>query len=543
MTAHPDRTVLRGGIVVDGTGGDSREADVEILGDRIGVIGDIPAQEGDDVVDCRGRLVMPGFIDAHAHADGAVFRSDVQLALLRQGVTTVIGGQDGVSYAPGDGVWASRYFAAINGAHPTYSGGGVAELLGTYDGTTPLNVGYLVPAGTVRHEVMGMATGRADAAQLTRMQRLVADGLEAGALGLSTGLDYVPGIFADADELAQLCAPLAPADALYVTHMRGGYETNTAAGLQEVVAICAPGTAHDGVRGHVSHLHVDADDAERLLAEAAASGADLSFDMYPYTRGCTLVSMAVLPPEYSAMDVDEAIARLSDPAERARLRDEWFPTVAHKPSLGPDWPSMIRVGHTPAKDWAWAPGRTLAEIADRRQTSVEEATLDLLVAGRMEVNAVMAVRDERPVENLAQLFAHPGHTGGSDGIFIGAVPHPRAWGAFGRFLGTYVGRSFTWEGAAVHLAARAAERFGLADRGMLRSGAAADVAIVDPAAVTDAATYDDPQQPVRGIDDVFVNGTHVLRGGGLTGALAGRGLRRSNQTAPLSRTAAPAGTS
>ena len=543
MTAHPDRTVLRGGIVVDGTGGDSREADVEILGDRIGVIGDIPAQEGDDVVDCRGRLVMPGFIDAHAHADGAVFRSDVQLALLRQGVTTVIGGQDGVSYAPGDGIWASRYFAAINGAHPTYAGGGVAELLGTYDGTTPLNVGYLVPAGTVRHEVMGMATGRADAAQLTRMQRLVADGLDAGALGLSTGLDYAPGIFADTDELAQLCAPLAPADALYVTHMRGGYETNTAAGLQEVVAICAPGAAHDGVRGHVSHLHVDADDAERLLTEAAASGADLSFDMYPYTRGCTLVSMAVLPPEYSAMDVDEAIARLSDPAERARLRDEWFPTVAHKPSLGPDWPSMIRVGHTPAKDWAWAPGRTLAEIADRRQTSVEEATLDLLVAGRMEVNAVMAVRDERPVENLAQLFAHPGHTGGSDGIFIGAVPHPRAWGAFGRFLGTYVGRSFTWEGAAVHLAARAAERFGLADRGMLRSGAAADVAIVDPAAVTDAATYDDPQQPVRGIDDVFVNGTHVLRGGGLAGALAGRGLRRSNQTAPLSRTAAPAGTS
>ena len=543
MTAHPDRTVLRGGIVVDGTGGDSREADVEILGDRIGVIGDIPAQEGDDVVDCRGRLVMPGFIDAHAHADGAVFRSDVQLALLRQGVTTVIGGQDGVSYAPGDGIWASRYFAAINGAHPTYAGGGVAELLGTYDGTTPLNVGYLVPAGTVRHEVMGMATGRADAAQLTRMQRLVADGLDAGALGLSTGLDYVPGIFADTDELAQLCAPLAPADALYVTHMRGGYETNTAAGLQEVVAICAPGAAHDGVRGHVSHLHVDADDAERLLTEAAASGADLSFDMYPYTRGCTLVSMAVLPPEYSAMDVDEAIARLSDPAERARLRDEWFPTVAHKPSLGPDWPSMIRVGHTPAKDWAWAPGRTLAEIADRRQTSVEEATLDLLVAGRMEVNAVMAVRDERPVENLAQLFAHPGHTGGSDGIFIGAVPHPRAWGAFGRFLGTYVGRSFTWEGAAVHLAARAAERFGLADRGMLRPGAAADVAIVDPAAVTDAATYDDPQQPVRGIDDVFVNGTHVLRGGGLAGALAGRGLRRSNQTAPLSRTAAPAGTS
>jgi len=526
MTPHPDRTVLRGGLVIDGTGGQRRAADIEITGGRIGAVGDVQALPGDIVVDCRGRFVMPGFIDAHSHADGLVFDPDVQLALLRQGVTTVIGGQDGVSYAPGDGVWASRYFAAINGPHPTYAGGGVAELLASYDDASPLNVGYLVPAGTVRHEVMGMRTGRADAVELAEMQRLVADGLDAGALGLSTGLDYVPGIFADAEELTALCAPLAAAGGLYVTHMRGGYETNTAAGLREVAAICTGGDTHPGVRGHVSHLHVDAADAERLLAQAAAFGADLSFDMYPYTRGCTLVSMAVLPPEYSALDVDAAVARLSDPAERARLRDEWFPSVADKPSLGPEWPSMIRIGHTPAADWAWAPGLTLAEIAGERGTDVVDATLDLLVAGRLEVNAVMAVRDERPVENLARLFAHDAHTGGSDGIFVGAVPHPRAAGSFARYLGTYVGRSFDWEGAAVHLAARAADRFGLADRGVIRPGAAADLAIVDPAAAADAATYDAPRALARGIDDVFVNGTHVLRDGALTGLLGGRGLRR-----------------
>ncbi|WP_203579707.1 N-acyl-D-amino-acid deacylase family protein [Microbacterium hibisci] len=527
MTPHPDRTVLRGGTVIDGTGAVGRRADLEIVDDRIGRIGEVDARDGDAVVDCARRLVMPGFIDAHSHADGAVFDADVQLALLRQGITTVIGGQDGVSYAPGDGVWASRYFAAINGPHPTYTGGGVAELLRTYDETTPVNVGYLVPAGTVRHEVMGMQLGRADAAQLARMQRLVAEGLEAGALGLSTGLDYVPGIFADTEELAHLCAPVAAAGALYATHMRGGYETNTAAGLREVVAICAPGKPHGGVRGHISHLHVDAADAERLLTEAAASGADLSFDMYPYTRGCTLVSMAVLPPEYSALDVDTALARLADPAERARLRAEWFPTVADKPSLGPGWPSMIRVGHTPAADWAWAPGLTLHEIAGRRGTSVEDATLDLLIAGRLEVNAVMAVSDERPIDNLARLFAHPAHTGGSDGIFVGAVPHPRAWGAFARFLGTYVGRSFSWEQAAVHLSSRTADRFGLADRSILRTGAVADVAVIDPATVTDAAGYESPRRPADGIDDVFVNGGHVLRGGALTGVVTGRGLRRS----------------
>lgn len=526
MSAHTDRTVLRGGTVIDGSGGPRHVSDVEILGARVGVVGEVEARDGDRVIDCRDRFIMPGFIDAHSHADGAVFREDVQLALLRQGVTTVVGGQDGVSYAPGDGVWATRYFAAINGPHPTYRGDGVAGLLRTYDGTTPVNVGYLVPAGTVRHEVMGMDTGRADAAQLVRMRQLVAEGLADGALGLSSGLDYVPGVFADAEELAALCEPVAAAGALYVTHMRGGYETNTAAGLREVVAICAPGQSHAGVRGHVSHLHVDAEDAERLLAEAAASGADLTFDMYPYTRGCTLVSMAVLPPEYSAVGVDDAVARLADAAERARLREKWFPTVAAKPSLGPRWPSMIRIAHTPAPDWTWAHGLTLAQIADRRGTSVEDATLDLLVAGRLEVSAVMAVRDERPIENLARLFAHSGHTAGSDGIFVGAVPHPRAWGAFSRLLATYVGRSFTWEQAAVHLSARTAQRFGLADRGILRTRHAADIAIVDPATVTDAATYDSPRTPALGIDDVLVNGTHVLRDGRLTGALSGRGLRR-----------------
>ncbi|MBW9092955.1 amidohydrolase family protein [Microbacterium jejuense] len=532
MTPQPHRTVLRGGVIVDGTGMPRRRADVEIAGDRIGLIGEVGERPGDVVVDATGRFVMPGFVDAHAHVDGRVFDPEVQLTLLRQGVTTVIGGQDGVSYAPGDGEWASRYFAAINGPHPTYVGGGVAELLGSYDDATALNVGYLVPAGTVRHEVMGMSTEPADAVQLAEMQRLVADGLEAGALGLSTGLDYVPGIFAGTDELARLCVPVAAAGALYVTHMRGGYETNTAAGLAEVVAICTA-DVHDGVRGHVSHLHVDADAAERLLADAAAAGADLTFDMYPYTRGCTLVSMAVLPPEYSALDVDDAVARLTDPVERARLRGEWFPAVADKPSLGPEWPSMIRVGHTPSPDWEWAPGLTLAEIADRRGTDVVDATLDLLVAARLEVNAVMAVRDERSVDNLAHLFALDGHTGGSDGIFVGAVPHPRAAGSFARLLSTYVGRSFGWEGAAVHLAARPAERFGLDGRGVLRPGAVADMAIVDPVRAADTATYDDPRALAVGIEDVFVNGVAVLRDGALTGALAGRGLRRAGSAAGI----------
>ncbi len=542
MTRVPRRTVLRGGTVVDGVRDQCRRVDVAIASGRIRAVGEVDPAPGDDDVDCTGRLLLPGFIDAHSHADAVLFDDDVQLALLRQGITTVVGGQDGVSFAPGDGAWASSYFAAIDGAHPTYRGDGVAGLLATYEGTTRLNAAYLVPAGTVRHEVMGMADRPADVGERRRMRALVEAGLADGAVGLSTGLDYVPGIFADAAELADLCRPVAAVDGLYVTHMRGGYERNSAAGLDEIARIVRDsGVSDRRVRAHVSHLHLDADDAWRLLEEHAADGIDLTFDMYPYTRGCTLVAMAVLPPAYSALDVETALAHLDDPAERARLDAEWFPQVADKPSLGPDWPDMITIAHTPSGEWAWAAGRTLAEIARRRATSVAAATLDLIVASRLQATAVMAVRDERSDENLARLFSHPGFVGGSDGIFIGAVPHPRAHGAFARYLARFTGddRTFTWSQIAQRLSGRTAALFGLGARGALRPGWRADIVVVDPDAAADRATYARPTVLAEGIDDVFVGGTRVLAGGALTHETPGTGIRRRSATADLHRKDTP----
>ncbi|MBN9176174.1 MAG: amidohydrolase family protein [Microbacterium sp.] len=513
--------IVRGGDLVDGTGGPPQRADLAIEHGVVTEIGHAPAAPGDDVLDASGRIVLPGLIDAHSHTDGAIFRPEVQHALLRQGVTTVIAGQDGVSYAPGGGAWAARYFAAINGPHPYFSGGSVADLLDTYDGATALGVGYLVPAGTVRHEVMGMDAGVPTPAQVTRMVALVEHGMRDGALGLSTGLDYVPGIFAEATEIAALCAPVARAGGLYVTHMRGGYETNAAAGLAEIADICRL----SGVRAHVSHFHVAAADGIRLIDDLSAAGVDVSFDMYPYTRGCTLLAMAVLPPEYSAVDATNAVAALRDPAERERLRREWFPLVADKPSLGPAWPTMITIAHAPRTPDA--PGSTLADLARSQATDVVDATLDLLIENRLEVSAVMAVRDERPVDDLARLFTHPAHTGGSDGIFIGAVPHPRAWGTFARFLGTFtrdIG-AYSWPEAARHLAGRPARRFGLHDRGILAPGRRADLALVDPAIVSDTATYERPTDLAVGIDDVLVAGVRVLVDGELTGAAPGAAAR------------------
>lgn len=518
------RYVVRNAVVVDGTGADPFAGDISIRGDRIEAIGAIAAEPGDVEIDASGRLAMPGYIDAHAHVDGVLFEDAVQLALLRQGVTTVIGGQDGVSYAPGDGRYATEYFAAINGPHPTYRGTRVADLLATFDGTTRVNFAYLVPAGTVRYEIMGRSTTPANDDEISEMRRLIAEGLDDGALGVSTGLDYVPGIFADAEELSLVCAPVADAGAMYVTHMRGGYEANSAEGLEEIARIAGV----TGIRAHVSHFHAEADTLLPLLADLQTRGIDVSFDAYPYTRGCTLLAMPLLPPELAVLPVDGVLAELVLPGRRDALRSEWFPLVAEKPSLGQDWPAMITLGHIAAEEYRWAHGLTIAEASARAGSDAIDFALDLLIASRLNVNAIMAVRYARPTEELGRILQSDAHIGGSDGIFIGAHPHPRARGTFTSYLREYVRETecWSWAAAAVHLSGRPARRFGLLDRGVLAAGAIADLVLVDPNTVSDRATYERPLEISHGIADVFVAGVPVLVAGELVSSRPGRGLRR-----------------
>ncbi|MFF2274734.1 amidohydrolase family protein [Agromyces sp. NPDC058126] len=534
--------------IVDETGERSGLHDVLLDGGRIAAI-DAAGGRGAgatlahpaSVVDAAGRLLMPGFVDAHSHADGAVFDPEVQLALLRQGVTTVIGGQDGVGYAPGDGAYGTEYFAAINGRHPNYAGGGIGALLAGYDGTTPLNVATLVPAGTVRFAVMGRSTATPSPAELEEMRELVASGLADGAVGLSTGLDYVPGVFADAAELAALVRPVAAAGGVYVTHMRGGYEANSAAGIDEIGAIATA----SGVRVHVSHFHATPAIVRGELARLAEAGVDASFDAYPYTRGCSILAMPILPAELTVRPAAEVLAVLADPAERARLRADWFPTITGYASLGPDWPAMLTLAHIAAPEYDWAHGLTLAEAAEasaRRGASTASAepidaidaidfALDVLVASRLEVNVVMAVQHERSDAELAEILSHPAAIGGSDGIFLGRHPHPRARGSFARYLSLLVGeqRMLGWPDASALVSGRAARRFGLGERGLVREGAVADLVLVDPERVRAGASYAAPLELAAGIDDVFVAGVPVLADGALTGATPGRGLRRARR--------------
>ncbi|GAA3121661.1 amidohydrolase family protein [Streptosporangium carneum] len=495
--------------MLDGTGAPAFLADVGVTGSEITAVGRLAGAEAATVIDASGRHIMPGLIDCHAHGDALVFDPEVQLAALRQGVTTFVLGQDGLSYAPTSTpeafAYATRYFAAVNGTHPSADGPlGVRELLAGYDRATALNTAYLLPHGTIRYDVMGAAERAASADELAAMLARVERGLSEGAVGLSTGLEYAPGRYADAAELAALCAPLGGLP--YVTHMRG-YGAKAATGMAEVTDIARS----SGAAVHVSHYHGPASTLVPLIDRARGDGLDVTFDTYPYLRGSTILAMVALPSWVPAADTDRALELLeSEPIE-------WDAEL---------WP-RITFSHVPGDEWA--EGLTLPEAAARAGAEPDEFCRRVLIDTRLEAGCVMARPDEGPEgeESVRAILRHPAHTGGSDGIYVGGHPHPRGYGAFARMLGRHVRETGDWtlEQAVVHLASHPARRFGLPGRGLIRTGQAADVVVFDAATVSDQATYADPRVPATGVDDVLVSGVPVLAGGRLTGAVSGRALR------------------
>jgi N-acyl-D-amino-acid deacylase len=522
----PGPVLLAGGSVVSERG--PERADVLVIGGRIATVGPSAAASsptGATILDCTGRYVLPGFVDAHSHAGSLLVDEGVQLALLRQGVTTIITGQDGVSPAPGDGSWADTYFAVIDGPHPGYDGTGIAGLLRAADGTAPVNVATLVPAGTVRHEVMGPSPTRPTADQLDRMRRLVRQGLADGAVGLATGLDYVPGLHADAEELTALAREVAAVDGVYVSHMRGGYEANVRAGLDEIAAI----VRGSGVRAHVSHLHAPADLALAALDDVARdTGRPFTFDAYPYSRGCTILSMLLLPAEVAAPGTTGLAGSVSTPGGRQAMRRAIVERVLGRADLGEGWADQITLSHVAAPGYRDLQGVTLANAAARIGTDPASFAIDVLVASELQVTAILRVPQPRSPEDLAPLYRHAGHMGGSDGIFVGTHPHPRAAGTFARYLGDLVRPGLLdWADAVTHLSTRAVRTHRLGARGTVAAGAVADLVVVDPETVAARSTYTAPRRLAVGIDDVLVAGVPVLADGALTGATPGRGLRRA----------------
>jgi len=560
--------VVRGARLPAPDGALTAPVDLVLAGGRVRDV--VPAgsraalPDGARPLDADGRLALPGLLDAHVHGAAAVLDDDVQRAMLRQGVTGIVVGQDGVGYAPSprpgearsdprgpapEGAlhdahaWASAYFAAIDGEHPTFRGGPLADLLATYDGTTRVNVGCLAPHGTIRYAVLGAAARTARPDEVDRMAALLAGALDDGALGMSTGLEYVPAAYATEDELVVLARVVAARGLPHVSHMRG-YEDRAGPAFAELVRVARA----SGVATHVSHYHGPSDELLGYVDDARAAGLDVTFDSYPYLRGCSILSMVALPTWLPVADPDATVAALRDPAVLDRLQREHFPALADL------WPRVTMAavptgapagravpdppGTGPAGDLAWAEGLALPDVAARLGVSPADAAVRLLVATRLRASCVFAQPPTSSPASVRALLRHRAHVGGSDAIYApvggGGHPHPRGWGAFARFLAEHVRTlgDWTWHDAVEHLSAAPARRFGLADRGSLAPGAVADVALVDPGRVRDEATYERPRVPASGVDDVLVAGVPVLAAGALTGDLPGRPLRPSRPTVP-----------
>ncbi len=526
-------TLLRGGLVLDGSGSPGRVADVLLHGDRIAEVGRHLTAPGARIVDASGLAVAPGFIDMHAHSDLAVLTDSAHLAKVSQGVTTEVLGQDGLSYVPATDATMPilrEQLAGWNGIPDglDFSWRSVADYLAAVDARgTAANVAYLVPQGSVRMAVVGTENRLATPAELDGMRAIVVAGMRDGAFGLSSGLTYVPGMFADTAELAALCAVVAEHGGFYAPHQRS-YGAGALDAYAEMVAI-----ARDtGCALHLTHATMNfgvnrgrAGDLIDLIDGAIADGIDLTIDTYPYLAGSTTLS--ALLPSWSAVGGPEAtIARLADPAVRASVAHE-LEVVGTDGCHGVpvDWATVEISGVRDAALSA-AVGRTIAAIAADQGVPPTEAYFDLLVADRLGTSILQHVGDE---QNVRTMMRHPRHTGGSDGILVGAKPHPRSWGTFPRYLGHYAREEgvLTLEDAIVHLSARPAARLGLTDRGRITPGMIADLVLFDPATVADRATYDDPRRQAEGIPWVFVAGRPVIADGRRTGETPGRALRKA----------------
>jgi N-acyl-D-amino-acid deacylase len=512
--------LITGGRVVDGSGQPWFRADIGVAGDRIASIGRLSRAEARVRIEAPGKVVAPGFIDAHVHGDLALLADPFHEPGIRQGVTTHVLGQDGVAMAPGSQEtlrYMRQYTAGFSGAPDLdYSWSSIAEYLSRFDRRTALNVALLIPNGNVRMEAMGLATRMPRVDELRHMRRLVREGMEQGALGLSTGLDYIPSRYANTEELIVLCQEIASFGGVYVTHMRRYDPDGLQHSMDEVFRI---GREAD-VAVHISHFNSQARLALPHLDTARGQGVDATFDLYCYLSGSTILGMIALPSWVQEGGVDATVARLQEPTIRRTLR-EWFANPARGPL------DDIRLSYVSAANWKHYEGQTLHQAAGSAGQELGEFACDLLVACRMLAGCIAPHR-QRDESDVQALMRHPAMMAGSDGIYVGGRPHPRGYGCFARYLGHYVRETQTWslEEAVSKLSAHAARRFGLKDRGSLREGLAADIVVFDPDRIRDHATYEDGKQLAQGVEHVIVNGELVLHEGKRTRALPGRALRR-----------------
>lgn len=468
--------LLRGGTVFDGVSPRRSPGDLRIVDGRIAELGpDLPV-DGSTSLDVEGLWVMPGFIDAHSHADAAVLTGEGMEARALGGVTTEIVGQDGLglSFASGE---SHRIMAdtlgPIAGTLPDEEFPDTRSYLDFVDRGAFARVATLIPHGTVRAMVMGRQLRDASEEERAAMRRLLQTGMDQGALGLSTGLSYAPALAATTTELIDVTGQL-PKDTPYVTHLRD-YGPGLEESLEEAVKICS----RSGLSLHLSHFHISgpgrAGTAGQFIERLHGAGQEVTWDTYPYTAGCTFIG-ALLPRSVQSLNAPDLLAHTSDAAQAADLATE-LDTRGPGPTFAAGWDAIYVAGlqGTSLERWDYW---SIARIAEETATSCGRAVLRLFV--QAQGRACVLVDQGHP-DNIRTLASNGNHLVGSDGILGSGIPHPRATNSFYRFL-DWANRGLlnvSVEQMVARMTSRTAARFGLST-GSLAPGMPADVVVIQP---------------------------------------------------------------
>ena len=523
--------LITGGTVVDGTGNPGYRAAVAVEADRLRIIrGTAELPQAYRYIDATGLTVAPGFFDLHSHSGLMVQSDPLHFPKVSQGVTTEVIGVDGNSYAPFRTQEQLEQFvhmyAGLDGRPDIpYDWDTVASYLRKFDSSVSVNIALLIGNSALRLCAVGWDQETATREAVADMRAMLREGMQEGAFGLSTGLDYAPGSYASTEELIELGAEAARWGGFYHTHLRNTLGDRFLDPVREAIEICQKG----GLPLHLTHLFHRADSpggAQRILdliERAKDSGLEVTFDSYPYEWGST-TTLILLPQWAQAGGPRAILKRLADPDTRDAIRRDiasWTDYAAWCRKLDHVW-----VGNFTKPELLRYEGLYLGEVIRSQGGDPVDVLCDLMIAEDLGVN------DVAPGPwgvTLERFITHPEGMVGTDSIFLGAKPSPRTYGAYPRILGDIVReeRRMTLAEAIRKMTSYPAQRLGIMDRGILRDGMYADITIFDAATIGPVGTYDDPCRQCRGVEYVLVNGQIVIDKGSHSGALPGRALRRS----------------
>jgi N-acyl-D-amino-acid deacylase len=494
--------ILKGGRIVDGTASPWYAADLAITGDTIVRIAPAINGPAKRVVNVKGLVVAPGFIDIHTHARRGIFEVPTADNYVRQGVTTLIEGPDGGSPVP------------------------LAPFLDKVAATriTP-NFAMFIGQGSVRSAIIGEVDRAATPDELDKMRALVRQGMEEGAFGLSSGLFYVPGAFTPTEEVIELAKVAGSLGGIYISHMR-----DEASRLQESVRETIAIGEKGGLPTQITHHKVvgkkywgGSATTLRMIDEARARGVDATIDQYPYTASATGIGSALLPAWANEGGREATLNRLKDPATRAKIKAASVAIIRDERGGGDPKNVSVSACQFDPK----LAGQNLAQITQGRGLTVTLENAAETAMWIVEQGGCGGIFHAIGEEDLQRILAHPATMVASDGevaVFGRNVPHPRSYGTFARVLGLYVRdkRVLGLETAIQKMSSFPAQRLGLADRGVLRQGLKADIAVFDAATVRDTATFEKPHSYAEGVALVIVNGEVAFEDGKMTAARPGR---------------------